>query len=674
MPSAGKRVMGTRSPPSMAPVIAIVTAIDEYQRKLLRPAQRVLAEHGIPLIAHADGPFTRGASSPLLTSLLETHPPAGILCVNALNVDDHDRLLALLDRSGLPTVFIGLDVPGTACVQGENVAGMRALLHHVLDERGVRRPVLVRGKEHHPDSIARERVLRHELAVRGLELDEALVLNGDFAPEPTADALFELLARRTDFDAVIALNDQMAVSAISTLLASGLRVPEDVVVTGFDDDDAAANWPGLTTVDQDLEQQGATAAALLLERIAGSRETRKVVVPSRLVVRHSTASTPSSGFIQSRQLAEMARTERYQLASQDAVLAMSQALDYCWTVDDVVRVLGNHLSRLGVARGFLALYERLVDGSSGAADETIPARVQLVLDHRDGTTRPPPTDLFAAEALLPPGLRGELDHGLLVLQPLAVLDRPIGFLLFEQRGGALRLPELMRIDLSRALDGVFTTQELRARAIRLEREVDRRTLELRGEVLVRRRTERKLERANQELQRSVMSDGLTRIANRVGFEQHLQQHWAAQVTDGRAVALLMADVDAFKPYNDHYGHVLGDEALRVVASCLARAVRDSDDLACRYGGEEFAVVLPHSGAEGADAVAQRFRALLAEEAIPHLASPYGETLTASIGVAVMVPRDMCRPEELIEAADQAMYRAKALGRDRIEFASRRAVA
>lgn len=660
--------MGTRPAASTPPVIAIVTALDEYQRKLLRPAQRVLAEHGIPLIAHADGPFTRGASSPLLTRLLEARPPAGILCVNALNVDDHDRLLELLDRSELPTVFIGLDVPGTACVQGENTVGMRTLLHHVLDERGVRHPVLVRGKEHHPDSIAREQVVRHELSVRGLELDEGLVLGGEFAPEPTADALFELLARRTDFDAVIALNDQMAVSAISTLLEFGLRVPEDVVVTGFDDDSTAANWPGLTTVDQDLGQQGAIAASLLLERIAGNRETRKVVVPSRLVVRHSTASTRGSGGIPSQQLAEMARAERDQLASQDAVLAMNQALDYCWTVDDVVRVLGNHLHRLGVGRAFVALYERPADGSSREADETSPARVELVLDHRDGATHPPPTDLYAAEALLPPELVGELEHGLLVLQPLAVLDRPIGFLLFEQRGGSERLLELMRIDLSRVLDGVFTTQELRARAIRLEREVDRRTLELRGEVLVRRRTERKLERANQELQRSVMSDGLTRIANRMAFEQHLEQHWAAQRTDGRAVALLMADVDAFKPYNDQYGHVLGDEALRVVASCLAQAVRDSDDLACRYGGEEFAVVLPHSGVEGAVAVAQRFRALLGKESIPHLASPFGETLTASIGIAVMVPKEMAQPQHLVEAADRAMYRAKALGRDRIEIA------
>lgn len=163
-------------------------------------------------------------------------------------------------------------MPGTACVQGESIAGTRALLRHVLDERGVRRPVLVRGKEHHPDSVARERVVRHELSVRGLELDEALVLDGDFAPQPTADALFELLARRTDFDAVIALNDQMAVNAISALLVFGLRVPEDVVVTGFDDEAAAANWPGLTTVDQDLEQQGATAAALLLN---GSREAAR---------------------------------------------------------------------------------------------------------------------------------------------------------------------------------------------------------------------------------------------------------------------------------------------------------------------------------------------------------------------------------------------------------------
>jgi diguanylate cyclase (GGDEF)-like protein len=131
----------------------------------------------------------------------------------------------------------------------------------------------------------------------------------------------------------------------------------------------------------------------------------------------------------------------------------------------------------------------------------------------------------------------------------------------------------------------------------------------------------------------------------------------------------MVDVDLFKAYNDRYGHLLGDEALRTVAGCLEQAVRDPEDLACRYGGEEFAVVLPRRGMQGAVAVAVRFRGLLAEAGIVHEASTVSSVVTASIGIAVAVASERMEPAVLVEAADRALYRAKALGRDRVVVAS-----
>ncbi len=127
----------------------------------------------------------------------------------------------------------------------------------------------------------------------------------------------------------------------------------------------------------------------------------------------------------------------------------------------------------------------------------------------------------------------------------------------------------------------------------------------------------------------------------------------------------MADVDEFKAYNDHYGHVLGDDALRTVAACLDQSVRESHDLACRYGGEEFAVVLPDGGVDGAVRVAERFRELLAGFGIPHAASGVAPTLTVSIGVATARPLPGTHPNDVIGAADRALYLAKELGRDRV---------
>ena len=125
----------------------------------------------------------------------------------------------------------------------------------------------------------------------------------------------------------------------------------------------------------------------------------------------------------------------------------------------------------------------------------------------------------------------------------------------------------------------------------------------------------------------------------------------------------MLDVDMFKAYNDCYGHLQGDETLRKVASCLARGVRELDDLACRFGGEEFAVVLPGTGMRGALVVARRVRALLAAEAVPHNTSTVSPVVTVSIGIAVSESGCRADPLSMISSADGALYQAKLQGRD-----------
>jgi diguanylate cyclase (GGDEF)-like protein len=202
---------------------------------------------------------------------------------------------------------------------------------------------------------------------------------------------------------------------------------------------------------------------------------------------------------------------------------------------------------------------------------------------------------------------------------------------------------------------VLSTKELQDHAEHLERLVAQRT--------------RELERANAELRDSLMHDGLTRIANRMAFQEHLERCCGRPSQGAGELALLMVDVDMFKAFNDHYGHLRGDETLRIVASCLERAVREPEDLACRYGGEEFAVVLPGTGIRGATAVAKRFRELLAEAAVPHAASSVAPVVTASVGIAVTRAGMNSDHDGVIGAADHALYRAKNLGRDRIVIAS-----
>jgi diguanylate cyclase (GGDEF)-like protein len=191
-------------------------------------------------------------------------------------------------------------------------------------------------------------------------------------------------------------------------------------------------------------------------------------------------------------------------------------------------------------------------------------------------------------------------------------------------------------------------------ALRLKAEIDRRK-ERERQLL---EMQIHLEKANERLHRLAASDGLTGLANRRHFDERLDYDWKRGQRERKAVSLVMIDLDRFKLYNDLYGHVAGDECLRTVAAAVERAVHRASDLAARYGGEEFAVVLPCTDLAGAAVVAQRIHAELSALAIPHAASPIAAHVTASVGVASVVPNRFNTPSALIQAADAALYQAK----------------
>ncbi|CAD5938731.1 Phytochrome-like protein cph2 [Planktothrix tepida] len=170
--------------------------------------------------------------------------------------------------------------------------------------------------------------------------------------------------------------------------------------------------------------------------------------------------------------------------------------------------------------------------------------------------------------------------------------------------------------------------------------------------------------ANQRLEGLVMMDGLTQVANRRRFDEYLEQEWKRGTREQQPLSLIFCDVDYFKCYNDQYGHLAGDECLIQVAQAIDQSVRRPGDLVARYGGEEFAVILPQTYIEGAIQVAEIIANTLNSLQIPHPESPLSSHLTLSMGIASFMPSVHSSPQVLIEAADQALYQAKAQGRNR----------
>ncbi|WP_448269538.1 diguanylate cyclase domain-containing protein [Nostoc sp. DSM 114159] len=173
-----------------------------------------------------------------------------------------------------------------------------------------------------------------------------------------------------------------------------------------------------------------------------------------------------------------------------------------------------------------------------------------------------------------------------------------------------------------------------------------------------------LQRANQQLENMVMVDELTQIANRRCFDIKLNSVWQYLLREQGFVSLLLCDIDYFKQYNDTYGHATGDDCLRFIAQAFKQSVKRSRDLAARYGGEEFVVILPNTPSNGAFHVAQEIHKAIQQLNIPHAASPVKHHVTLSIGIATVIPTPNMAPLDLIEAADRALYQAKANGRNR----------
>ncbi|MBX7183920.1 MAG: diguanylate cyclase [Vicinamibacteria bacterium] len=195
------------------------------------------------------------------------------------------------------------------------------------------------------------------------------------------------------------------------------------------------------------------------------------------------------------------------------------------------------------------------------------------------------------------------------------------------------------------------TRQMRLLQVQMERQVAEKTEELRL--------------ANEHLRQLSFLDAQTGLANRRRFDETLDKEWRRASRFQTSLAVVMADIDAFKPYNDTLGHPEGDQCLAAVAEVFKQSVARAGDLAARYGGEEFVVLIPSADLQAARAVAERLRRACEARAIPHPASPVGPVVTISLGVAACVPKDDNSSAALVAEADAALYRAKREGRNRV---------
>lgn len=184
----------------------------------------------------------------------------------------------------------------------------------------------------------------------------------------------------------------------------------------------------------------------------------------------------------------------------------------------------------------------------------------------------------------------------------------------------------------------------------------------------RSKNEEELLKKNREIETLSHLDGLTGLFNRRFFDRALHQEFHRAKRERQSVALIFLDIDEFKRYNDTFGHLRGDACLGEVADAINAAITRSTDTATRFGGDEFAVLLPNTDREGVRCVAERIMSIISQKAIPHTSSCVAGIVTLSMGIALLSQEEDRVPSDLVRRADRALYASKESGRNMVTFA------
>ena len=319
-----------------------------------------------------------------------------------------------------------------------------------------------------------------------------------------------------------------------------------------------------------------------------------------------------------------------------------------FTLYTISIVFGNLRKTQGELRQIAALHKLVVDNSRDA----------IILGDLDGSQTYVSPGIKALTGWEPKDLVGQLSRELIHPADVVEVELAMRALRAGSEGGTLEYR-------ARKRDGEYFWVEGSLRVYR-----DPATgmpigfLNIVRDISERKRSEEHLQSAYRAMESLVVVDALTGISNRRRFDEALATEWRRALREGDKLSLLLIDADHFKRYNDTYGHVRGDSCLKQIAEAALDIVLRPGDLVARYGGEEFAVVLPGTDEIGAKAVAEDICQAVRNRRLPHEGNAPG-IVTVSVGVATIIPVRGKTPQDLIESADQALYRAKGRGRNRV---------
>ena len=546
-----------------------------------------------------------------------------------------------LQACSVPVTSVDCDLDAKFSHVGiDNVRAMQAVVRHVVYDHGVRSIGYISGPANNPESILRLNAFEAVLREAGIPLTEDMVYYGSFRSCDGADGAAYFCKRPAGVPkAIICANDAMALATILELEAHGLRVPEDVLVTGFDNTQAARNFePAVTSVKRPLYESGCIA----VEKLLGLRpeEPRSIILDTEFVRRKSCGCaeplTMEELLEDSRKIRKSGyRTLDYYQVNVPMVNRMSCALAEAQTFGEAMEALQEFVRRSDCIRFYLCLntnwneVQREADPSGqriklldtcithGYTEE-----MSVPLAYVDGAFRTLPD--FPSRQMLPSLEDGHTQPLLYFLMPLHFRDRGFGYCIFVNDGPRTENPLLHSwvMNIGNCLESV--------------------------------RKKEYLDKAMQELDQLYVMDPLCRINNRNGFNKYAADIFDESRRLHRQVMMMFIDMDGLKMINDTYSHKEGDSALRQLAKAIRMSCRHGEVYA-RFGGDEFIVFAGESNEEQAQVLAGQIQKRIDEY---NLTSGKPYPLMASIGWHITEVDEESQLYPLITAADMKMYEEK----------------
>ena len=541
----------------------------------------------------------------------------------------------LAKRAKCPIVAIRHQSGDFDCVYTDQSLALRPLLQHLLDHHALKRVSFLAGYRGHADSDLRLQVYREEMAAHGLKVDEQKqICYGNMWLNCGPQAYEELFSDPENLpQAVVCANDYMAVGMMRTLQEKGIRVPDDVIVTGFDNvPSIALEMPTLTTVEQDFEEMVRTAMRELNRQIreqkgpVGRAEHVKMPQGGRLIIGESCGCGDRGDDYYRKISAERGRQVDIMNSREVGMTYFTIEMNACDDPKDLHRVLVDKMDDTPALRDcYLCLFEKEKDAEGEPVfAEEITEKACLVHAMRDRQDHGMPMITFDRQELLPEMAERADEPQVFYLMLLHQRENAYGYAMFHYQPGEVpsNFFQQWNVTLSGALSNIHKRNELMA--------------------------------LYEERRLSSITDVMTRLLNRRGMEEQLASLWQQMCLRRENVAFVSIDLDRLKQINDTYGHLAGDFAIRLIGHAARRSA-PKEALLARVGGDEFLAVLPRATKNEAERYIRDFQEEL--ETLNRI-EDRAFHVSASCGAVVFKLDALSSIEECIQKSDEEMYRQK----------------